>query len=290
MHKLPYELTGAQQKVWEEIKADLNGAHVMSRLVQGGCRLRKDDYCLAWSFLAAVNGYQGALMAPTEVLAKQHFESICEMLEKHQIPVCVELLTGSMTAKEKRMAYERIASGEAQIIVGTHALIQEKVKYHSLALVVTDEQHRFGVKQREKLAEKGNTPHILVMSATPIPRTLAIILYGDLDISVIDELPANRLPIKNLCGRYYYRKTAYQFMKKQVLEGRQCYVICPMIERMKIWRQKCNRLCEDTARRDGGQHSGGISARKDEAVRKRCDHGAVGKREIQILSLRPLLK
>ena len=230
MHKLPYELTGAQQKVWEEIKADLNGAHVMSRLVQGDVGSGKTIIALLGLLLAAVNGYQGALMAPTEVLAKQHFESICEMLEEHQIPVCVELLTGSMTAKEKRMAYERIASGEAQIIVGTHALIQEKVKYHSLALVVTDEQHRFGVKQREKLAEKGNTPHILVMSATPIPRTLAIILYGDLDISVIDELPANRLPIKNCVVDTNYRKTAYQFMKKQVLEGRQCYVICPMIE------------------------------------------------------------
>ena len=230
MHKLPYELTGAQQKVWEEIKADLNGAHVMSRLVQGDVGSGKTIIALLGLLLAAVNGYQGALMAPTEVLAKQHFESICEMLEKHQIPACVELLTGSMTAKEKRMAYERIASGEAQIIVGTHALIQEKVKYHSLALVVTDEQHRFGVKQREKLAEKGNTPHILVMSATPIPRTLAIILYGDLDISVIDELPANRLPIKNCVVDTNYRKTAYQFMKKQVLEGRQCYVICPMIE------------------------------------------------------------
>lgn len=230
MHKLPYELTGAQQKVWEEIKADLNGAHVMSRLVQGDVGSGKTIIALLGLLLASVNGYQGALMAPTEVLAKQHFESICEMLEEHQIPVCVELLTGSMTAKEKRMAYERIASGEAQIIVGTHALIQEKVKYHSLALVVTDEQHRFGVKQREKLAEKGNTPHILVMSATPIPRTLAIILYGDLDISVIDELPANRLPIKNCVVDTNYRKTAYQFMKKQVLEGRQCYVICPMIE------------------------------------------------------------
>ena len=230
MHKLPYELTGAQQKVWEEIKADLNGAHVMSRLVQGDVGSGKTIIALLGLLLAAVNGYQGALMAPTEVLAKQHFESICELLEEYQIPVRVELLTGSMTVKEKRMAYERIASGEAQIIVGTHALIQEKVKYHSLALVVTDEQHRFGVKQREKLAEKGNTPHILVMSATPIPRTLAIILYGDLDISVIDELPANRLPIKNCVVDTNYRKTAYQFMKKQVLEGRQCYVICPMIE------------------------------------------------------------
>jgi len=180
--------------------------------------------------LVALNGYQGALMAPTEVLAKQHFESIGELLEKHQIPIQIELLTGSMTAKEKREAYERIESGESQIIIGTHALIQDKVNYHSLALVVTDEQHRFGVKQREKLAEKGQAPHILVMSATPIPRTLAIILYGDLDISVIDELPANRLPIKNCVVDTGYRKTAYNFIRKQVAEGRQCYVICPMVE------------------------------------------------------------
>ena len=169
-------------------------------------------------------------MAPTEVLAKQHFESIGELLEKHQIPIQIELLTGSMTAKEKREAYGRIESGEAQIIIGTHALIQEKVNYHALSLVVTDEQHRFGVKQREKLADKGQSPHILVMSATPIPRTLAIILYGDLDISVIDELPANRLPIKNCVVDTGYRNTAYNFIKKQVAEGRQCYVICPMVE------------------------------------------------------------
>lgn len=227
---LPYQLTKAQKKVWKEIQADLNGEHVMSRLVQGDVGSGKTIIALLGLLLAAFNGYQGALMAPTEVLAKQHFESIYEMLKAHHIPFQVELLTGSMTAKEKKMAYERIASGEAQLIVGTHALIQEKVNYHSLALVVTDEQHRFGVKQREKLAEKGNTPHILVMSATPIPRTLAIILYGDLDISVIDELPANRLPIKNCVVDTNYRKTAYQFMKNQVLEGRQCYVICPMIE------------------------------------------------------------
>jgi ATP-dependent DNA helicase RecG len=230
MHKLPYELTGAQQKVWEEIKADLNGAHVMSRLVQGDVGSGKTIIALLGLLLAAVNGYQGALMAPTEVLAKQHFESICEMLEKHQIPVCVELLTGSMTAKEKRMAYERIASGEAQIIVGTHALIQEKVEYHDLALVVTDEQHRFGVKQREALTTRGNPPNILVMSATPIPRTLAIILYGDLDISIIDELPAKRLPIKNCVVNTSYRPKAYAFIQRQVREGRQAYIICPMVE------------------------------------------------------------
>lgn len=169
-------------------------------------------------------------MAPTEVLAKQHFESIVHTLEEHGLPLRAELLTGSMTAKEKRLAYERIAEGKVQMIIGTHALLQEKAVYHNLALVVTDEQHRFGVKQRETLAKKGQTPHMLVMSATPIPRTLAMIVYGDMDISVIDELPANRLPIKNCVVDTGYRTIAYQFMKKQVSEGRQCYIICPMVE------------------------------------------------------------
>ena len=230
IQELPYKLTNAQKKVWEEIKADMTGDHVMSRLIQGDVGSGKTIIALLALLLAAQNGYQGALMAPTEVLAKQHFESIKELLEEYKITVKLELLTGSMTAKEKREAYARIESGEAQIIIGTHALIQEKVNYRSLALVVTDEQHRFGVKQREKLAEKGEMPHILVMSATPIPRTLAIIIYGDLDISVIDELPANRLPIKNCVVDTSYRKTAYTFMQKQIAAGRQCYVICPMVE------------------------------------------------------------
>ena len=230
IRELPYELTKAQNKVWNEIKDDMCGDKVMSRLVQGDVGSGKTIIALLALLLVSQNGYQGALMAPTEVLAKQHFESIKQLLDEHGFDINVELLTGSMTAKEKREAYARIASGEAQIIVGTHALIQEKVQYHSLALVVTDEQHRFGVKQREKFAEKGQTPHILVMSATPIPRTLAIIIYGDLDISVIDELPANRLPIKNCVVDTGYRQTAYTFIKKQVAEGRQCYVICPMVE------------------------------------------------------------
>ena len=227
---LPYTLTDAQKKVWQEIQNDMCGERVMSRLVQGDVGSGKTIIALLGLVLAGINGYQGAMMAPTEVLVKQHYASITEMFDEYQIPLKVELLTGSMTAKEKREAYERIASGEANIIVGTHALIQDKVEYKNLALVVTDEQHRFGVKQREKLAEKGQTPHILVMSATPIPRTLAIILYGDLDISVIDELPANRLPIKNCVVDTSYRNTAYTFIKKQVAEGRQCYVICPMVE------------------------------------------------------------
>lgn len=227
---LPYELTGAQKKVWEQIEKEMTGPYVMSRLIQGDVGSGKTIIAVLALMLAGLNGMQGAMMAPTEVLAKQHYESVTELFETYHIPLKAELLTGSMTAKEKRLAYERIASGEVQIVLGTHALIQEKVVYQNLALVVTDEQHRFGVRQREALAGKGRIPHILVMSATPIPRTLAIILYGDLDISVIDELPANRLPIKNCVVDTSYRQTAYQFMKKQVAAGRQCYVICPMVE------------------------------------------------------------
>ena len=230
IQKLPYQLTNAQKNVWNEIRNDMTGTHVMSRLVQGGVGSGKTIIAFLGLMLAGINGYQGAMMAPTEVLAKQHYESMQTMLAQYGIPLRITLLTGSMTAKEKRLAYEKIASGEVSLIIGTHALIQEKVEYQNLALVVTDEQHRFGVKQREMLAGKGVTPHILVMSATPIPRTLAIIIYGDLDISVIDELPANRLPIKNCVVDTSYRKTAYEFIRKQTVQGRQCYVICPMVE------------------------------------------------------------
>lgn len=228
--ELPYELTGAQKRVWREIEADLKKNLSMSRLVQGDVGSGKTVIALLALLTVAYSGYQGALMAPTEVLAKQHYESITKLLEEHRIPFQTALLTGSMTAKEKREAYRRIQGGEAQIIIGTHALIQEKVAYQDLALVVTDEQHRFGVRQREIFAEKGEMPHVLVMSATPIPRTLAIILYGDLDISVIDELPSNRLPIKNCVVDTGYRPTAYRFIKNQIEEGRQCYIICPMVE------------------------------------------------------------
>lgn len=228
--KLPYELTNAQKKVWKEISDDMSGTYVMSRLVQGDVGSGKTILAVLALMLAGFNGCQGALMAPTEVLARQHFETVKELFLTYDIPLTPLLLTGSMKAKEKREAYAQIENGEADIIIGTHALIQDKVNYHNLGFVVTDEQHRFGVRQRETLAGKGTCPHILVMSATPIPRTLGIILYGDLDISAVDELPANRLPIKNCVVDTGYRKTAYQFMKKQVLEGRQCYVICPMVE------------------------------------------------------------
>lgn len=230
LQKLPYRLTDAQKRVLNEITSDMEGPSVMSRLVQGDVGSGKTIVAVLALMNAAYHGYQGALMAPTEVLARQHYDSITALFRTYGVEYPVELLTGSMTAKEKREACENIESGAASIIVGTHALIQEKVNYHKLALVVTDEQHRFGVKQREVFAKKGGVPHVLVMSATPIPRTLAIILYGDLDISVIDELPANRLPIKNCVVDTGYRQTAYTFMKNQVAEGRQCYVICPMVE------------------------------------------------------------
>lgn len=230
IERLPYSLTNAQLNAWHEIERDLAGRTMMSRLVQGDVGSGKTILAFLAMFLVADNGYQVALMAPTEVLARQHYEGFLKLMEEQGLSFPTILLTGSDTAKEKRIAYERIASGEASIIIGTHALIQEKVEYANLALVITDEQHRFGVKQREALTTRGNPPNVLVMSATPIPRTLAIILYGDLDISVIDELPAKRLPIKNCVVNTSYRPKAYSFIEKQVREGRQAYVICPMVE------------------------------------------------------------
>lgn len=284
LESLPYELTNAQKKVWNEMKRDMSGPHVMSRLVQGDVGSGKTIVALLGLMYAGLNGFQGAMMAPTEVLAKQHYENITSMFEKYGIPLKTELLTGSMSAKEKREAYERISSGAADIIVGTHALIQEKAVYRNLALVVTDEQHRFGVKQRETLAGKGQMPHILVMSATPIPRTLAIILYGDLDISVIDELPSNRLPIKNCVVDTGYRNTAYRFMQKQVEEGRQCYVICPMVEDSEHLEAEnvmdyTQLLKEALGERFGISYLHGKmkQAEKDEIME------AFGKNEIQIL-------
>ena len=230
LEQLPFPLTKAQRKVWGELREDMGSPYAMNRLIQGDVGSGKTILAVLALLMCAANGYQGAMMAPTEVLAVQHFETISGYVEKYGIAFRPVLLTGSMTAKEKREAYAKIASGEANLIIGTHALIQEKVEYSSLALVVTDEQHRFGVRQRETLAAKGSEPHVLVMSATPIPRTLAIILYGDLKVSVIDELPANRLPIKNCVVGTSYRPKAYEFIAKEVAAGRQAYVICPMVE------------------------------------------------------------
>lgn len=230
INNLPYELTNAQKRTWEEIKRDISSTKVMNRLIQGDVGSGKTIIAFFALITAALNNGQGAMMAPTEVLARQHYDNLIELIKEHNINVNPVVLVGSMTAKEKREAYKVIESGDADIIIGTHALIQEKVNYNNLTMVVTDEQHRFGVRQREAISEKGEHPHIMLMSATPIPRTLAIIMYGDLDISVIDELPANRLPIANCVVGTDYRPNAYDFMTKQIAKGRQVYVICPTVE------------------------------------------------------------
>lgn len=225
IEKLPYRLTSAQLRCFEEIMSDLSGDYIMNRLVQGDVGSGKTIVAILSLLTVAINGYQGAIMAPTEVLARQHMATISSLVKEFNVE-CV-LLTGSMSEKEKRIAREKIADGTAMIVIGTHALIQDKVEFNNLALAITDEQHRFGVRQREKLGLK---THVLVMSATPIPRTLAIILYGDLDISIIDEKPSERLPIKNCVVGPNFRQKAYQFIEKEVRDGHQALVVCPMVE------------------------------------------------------------
>lgn len=230
MAGLDFALTDAQQRTWVEVRENMAGSRLMSRLIQGDVGCGKTIIAVLALMNTVFAGYQAAMMVPTEVLAKQQYESICALFAKAGLQIRVSLLVGSMSAAAKQKEYGKIQTGESGIIIGTHALIQEKVLYRNLALVITDEQHRFGVQQRRSLSEKGKEPHILVMSATPIPRTLAIIVYGDLDISVIDALPANRLPIRNCVVDVSYRPRAYRFILEQVLAGRQAYVICPMVE------------------------------------------------------------
>lgn len=230
IQKLPYPLTNAQERALGEIQADMDSSFVMQRLVQGDVGSGKTIVAFLSMARCAHSGYQSAIMAPTEVLARQHYEGFVKMCEDFGLDFPVVLLTGSMKAKEKREAYAKLEACPNALIVGTHALIQEKAVYSNLALVITDEQHRFGVKQRDVFMEKGQMPHVLVMSATPIPRTLAIIIYGDMDISVIDEVPARRLPIKNCVVDIGYRPKAYDFIVNQVNAGHQAYVICPLVE------------------------------------------------------------
>lgn len=228
LQSLPYTLTEGQQKAWRDIRSDMESSYVMNRLIQGDVGSGKTIVSMLALLMVAECGHQGAIMVPTEVLAGQHYENFQTLLEP--LGIRVALLTGSMKAAEKRQIQEAIREHAVDIVVGTHALIQEKVEYADLALVVTDEQHRFGVRQREGFSLKGQEPHMLVMSATPIPRTLAIILYGDLDVSLIDVLPTGRLPIQNCVVGTNYRKQAFRFMEKEVSAGHQVYVICPMVE------------------------------------------------------------
>ena len=230
LSSLDFDLTGAQKRVWEEISRELSSRKIMARLIQGDVGSGKTIVAFLALIQCAASGMQGALMVPTEVLARQHYDAFTKLCLQAHLTIGTVLLTGSMKAGERKAAYESVRTGEAKVIIGTHALIQEKVDYQRLALVVTDEQHRFGVHQREILEEKGMHPHTIVMSATPIPRTLAVILYGDLDVSVIDEMPANRLPIKNAVVDPSWRPKICQFVAKQVQDGHQAYVICPMVE------------------------------------------------------------
>lgn len=224
---LPYDLTDAQKRTINEICCDCRSGKQMNRLIQGDVGSGKTAVAAAAVFMTVKNGYQATMMAPTEILAEQHLKSFIEMFEKHGINAV--LLTGGLKAKEKREALEQIASGTAQVVIGTHALIREGVEFKNLGLVVADEQHRFGVEQRAKLIAKGENPHMLIMSATPIPRTLALILYGDLDISVIDELPPGRKPVKTYAVGEKLRSRVYNFIADNISKGMQAYVVCPLV-------------------------------------------------------------
>lgn len=224
---LPYKLTRGQAEAIEDILSDMAGDSVMNRLIQGDVGSGKTIVAATALFAAVKEGFQGVLMVPTEVLAKQHYEEFIRLFDKYNIKIAY--LAGSLPIKEKKKVWENIKNGEVDILIGTHAVIEDRVEFKNLGLVVTDEQHRFGVNQRRKLTNKGSFPHVLVMSATPIPRTLAIIMYGDLDISVISELPKGRKPIKNCVVGTDYRTSAYKFIAGQVREKNQVYVICPMV-------------------------------------------------------------
>lgn len=230
VEKLPFQLTEGQKAAVRDIAADLGSGFVMNRLVQGDVGSGKTIVAFLAMLETALSGCQAALMAPTEILAEQHYAKMKAMIEAYALPLRPVLVTGSMTAKERKTLYERIATHDADLIIGTHALFQEKVVYDQLALVITDEQHRFGVNQRQELSEKGQRPHTLVMSATPIPRTLAMLVYADMQVSLIREKPADRLPIRNAVVDENYRKNAYKFIYEEIRKGRQAYIICPMVE------------------------------------------------------------
>ncbi len=225
---LPFSLTNAQKRTLNEICADVRSGKMMNRLIQGDVGSGKTAVAAAAIYLAVKNGFQAAMMAPTEILASQHFETLTGFFKSTGIKTV--LLTGSMKAKERRETLELIKSGGAGVVIGTHALIQSDVEFKKLGLVIADEQHRFGVEQRAKLSAKGENPHILIMSATPIPRTLALILYGDLEVSVIDELPPGRVPVKTYAFGDSMKPRVYAFVEKSVAGGTQAYVVCPLVE------------------------------------------------------------
>jgi len=255
LKSLPFELTAAQRKVLKELLADLEKPRPMSRLLQGEVGSGKTVVATAALLVAVASGYQGAFMAPTEILAEQHFTNVCQLLSRagHQVseednlrsysgllprPLTVALLIGDISQARKQEIQQRILSGDIDIVIGTHALIQKEVEFHRLSLAVVDEQHRFGVAQRSALRQKGFNPHVLVMTATPIPRTLALTLYGDLDLSVIDELPPGRQVVKTRWLKPSQRDSAYAFLRRQVAQGRQAFIICPLVEESEVIQAK----------------------------------------------------
>ena len=248
IESLPFKLTKAQNRALSEITQDMTSSKVMNRLVQGDVGSGKTVVALLALASAVLNGYQGALMAPTEILASQHYDSFKEILERFNIKS--ELLVGSLTKKQKEKVLEKVKNQEVNILIGTHALIEDKVEFKNLGIVITDEQHRFGVRQRGRLSNKGDSPDIIVMTATPIPRTLALILYGDLDISIIDELPPGRQPIETIAIEHKSRNEAYEnLVRSEVQKGRQVYVVCPLVEESeKIEATAASELVEELKR------------------------------------------
>lgn len=274
--KLPFSLTGAQKRVLDEICADFSGGGLMMRLVQGDVGSGKTAVAAAAMYAAIKNGYQTAIMAPTEILAKQHFDTFSQFFKDFGINI--ELLTGS--TKKKKDVYNKISGGETDIVIGTHAVIQSGVEYKNLGLVVADEQHRFGVAQRAALANKGDNPHFLVMTATPIPRTLALILYGDLDISILDELPPGRKPVETYAVGEKMRQRVNAFLAKNIRNGAQCYVVCPLVEETQKLdlanaEDKAKKLAEIFPDFEVGLIHGKMKPKDKEAVMERFAAGKI---------------
>jgi len=279
---LPYRLTGAQTQAIEDICRDLGSGTPMNRLIQGDVGSGKTAVAAAAACLAAAEGVQTAFMAPTEILAEQHFQTLEAMLRPHGIqPI---LLCGSLPAAKKRTALEAIASGEAKLVIATHAILTQTVTFQNLGLVITDEQHRFGVQQRDTLARKGDSPHLLFLSATPIPRTLSLVLYGDLDVSVLDELPPGRQKVETFCVGESMRDRVHAFVRKQVQEGHQAYVICPAVEENEETQLKAAETWSVHLQREvfpdlrvGCVHGRLKSAEKDEVMQ------SFARRELDVL-------
>jgi len=276
LNKLTFKLTSAQKKVFEEICNDMQSDRKMNRLIQGDVGSGKTIVAVMAIYVAAKNGYQSAFMVPTEILAEQHYRSVRQLFE--DLGISVRLLTGSTKKKEKEEIKALAKEGKIDVLIGTHAILEDDTEFYKLGLVITDEQHRFGVRQRAKLSVKGENPDLLVMTATPIPRTLTLTLYGDLDVSIIDELPPDRKPIDTYAVNESYRERIYNFIRKNVAEGRQAYIVCPLVEDSdEIEAESAEGLAERIrdnelkGLRVGLIHGKMKSAEKDKVMRKFVD-------------------